>query len=129
MFLEICQNSQENTCARVSFLIKLQAPPASNGRKYYDTAVEILASLFSVHLVAGKYPSFTYILVSVIYCYGNIVEQGHFNCALSSNNSVCKVIGETIIKQTTYEEVLLGVVKQRHSHVYTSICIAIGTYP
>ena len=26
VFLEISQNSQENTCARVSFLIKLQAP-------------------------------------------------------------------------------------------------------
>ena len=25
MFLEISQNSQENTCSRVSFLIKLQA--------------------------------------------------------------------------------------------------------
>ena len=25
MFLEISQNSEENTCARVSFLIKLQA--------------------------------------------------------------------------------------------------------
>ena len=25
MFLEISQNSQENTCARISFLIKLQA--------------------------------------------------------------------------------------------------------
>ena len=25
VFLEISQNSQENTCARVSFLIKLQA--------------------------------------------------------------------------------------------------------
>ena len=29
MFLEISQNSQGNTCARVSFLIKLQAPPAT----------------------------------------------------------------------------------------------------
>ena len=27
VFLEISQNSQENTCARVSFLIKLQARP------------------------------------------------------------------------------------------------------
>ena len=27
MFLEISENSQENTCARVSFLIKLQASP------------------------------------------------------------------------------------------------------
>ena len=29
VFLEISQNSQENTCARVSFLIKLQAPPVN----------------------------------------------------------------------------------------------------
>ena len=29
VFLEIPQNSQENTCARVSFLIKLQASPAT----------------------------------------------------------------------------------------------------
>ena len=28
VFLEISQNSQENTCARVSFLIKLQVAPA-----------------------------------------------------------------------------------------------------
>ena len=27
VLLKILQNSQENTCARVSFLIKLQAPP------------------------------------------------------------------------------------------------------
>ena len=29
VFLEMSQNSQKNTCARVSFLIKLQAPPAT----------------------------------------------------------------------------------------------------
>ena len=29
VFLEISQNSQENTCARVCFLIKLQAAPVS----------------------------------------------------------------------------------------------------
>ena len=29
VFLEISQNSEENTCARVSFLIKLQARPAT----------------------------------------------------------------------------------------------------
>ena len=29
VFLEILQNSRENTCARVSFLIKLQATPFS----------------------------------------------------------------------------------------------------
>ena len=30
VFLEISQNSQKNTCARVSFLIKLQAPPEND---------------------------------------------------------------------------------------------------
>ena len=39
MFLEISQNSQENTCARVSFLIKLQA------RNFIKK--EILARVFS----------------------------------------------------------------------------------
>ena len=29
VFLKICQNSQENTCTRVSFLIKLQARPTT----------------------------------------------------------------------------------------------------
>ena len=39
MFLEISQNSQENTCARVSFLITLQAWGSGTG--------ETLAHVFS----------------------------------------------------------------------------------
>ena len=34
LFLEIYQNSQENTCARVSFLIKLQAASKEHLRYY-----------------------------------------------------------------------------------------------
>ena len=41
VFLEISQNSQENTCARVSFLIKLQALACSFIKK------ETLAQVFS----------------------------------------------------------------------------------
>ena len=41
MFLEISQNSQENTCARVSFLIKLPAEACNLIKK------ETLAQLFS----------------------------------------------------------------------------------
>ena len=41
MFLEISQNSQENTCAGDSFLIKLQAPVLQLMKK------ESLAQLFS----------------------------------------------------------------------------------
>ena len=41
VFLEISQNSQESTCARVSFLIKLQAETCSFIKK------ETLAQVFS----------------------------------------------------------------------------------
>ena len=41
VFLEISQNSQENTCARASFLIKLQTTPATLIKK------ESLAHAFS----------------------------------------------------------------------------------
>ena len=41
VFLEISQNAQENTCARVSFLIKLQAGACNFIKK------EILAQVFS----------------------------------------------------------------------------------
>ena len=41
VFLEISQNSQENTCARVSFLIKLQAETCNFIKK------ETLAQVFS----------------------------------------------------------------------------------
>ena len=43
VFFEIPQNSQENTCARVSFLIKLQASGSFNFIKK-----ETLAQVFSV---------------------------------------------------------------------------------
>ena len=44
VFLEISQNSQENTCARVSFSIKLQAEPCNFIKK------ETLAQVFSYEL-------------------------------------------------------------------------------
>ena len=37
VFLEISQNSQKNTCARVSFLIKLQASGISKNTFSYRT--------------------------------------------------------------------------------------------
>ena len=39
LFLEISQNSQENTCARVSFLIKLQASTCNFIKKKTGTGV------------------------------------------------------------------------------------------
>ena len=39
VFIEILQNAQENTCARVFSLIKLQAPPANLLKKDSGTGV------------------------------------------------------------------------------------------
>ena len=44
-FLEISQNSQENTCARVSFLIKLQASDLNTYRTLPVTASECSRNL------------------------------------------------------------------------------------
>ena len=45
MFLEILQNSQKNTCARVSFLIKLQALACNFNKK--ETLAQVFSSEFS----------------------------------------------------------------------------------
>ena len=47
MFLEISQNSQENTCARVSFLIKLQAKASR------ETASESPSQLSYMHKISN----------------------------------------------------------------------------
>ena len=48
MFLEISQNSQENTCARVSDLIKLQAwPKETLAQACNFIKLETLAQVFS----------------------------------------------------------------------------------
>ena len=44
MFLEISQNSQENICARISFLIKLQAEACNFIKK--ETLAQLFSSLF-----------------------------------------------------------------------------------
>ena len=43
MFLKILQNLQENTCARVSFLIKLQA---SDLQLYYEAPTQVFSCEF-----------------------------------------------------------------------------------
>ena len=66
VFLEISQNSQENTCARVSFLIKLQA-----------NKKETLAQIFSCDFwEISKYTFFTehvWATTSIVIIWGNQV--------------------------------------------------------
>ena len=54
MFLKILQNSQENTCARVSFLIKLQAQASKFIKK------ETLTQVFSCELCKNPKNTFFY---------------------------------------------------------------------
>ena len=54
VFLEILLNSPENTCARVSFLIKLQAEPCSFIKK------ETLAQVFSCEFCEISKNTFSY---------------------------------------------------------------------
>ena len=48
MFLKISQNSKENTCARVSFLIKLQAWRTS---LLQNTSEQLLFAYLKLHLI------------------------------------------------------------------------------
>ena len=54
VFLEISQNSQENTCARVSFIIKLQASACNFIKK------ETLAQVFSCEFCEISKNTFSY---------------------------------------------------------------------
>ena len=54
VFLEIPQNSQENTCARVSFLIKLQATACNFSKK------ETVAQVFSCKFCEISMNTFSY---------------------------------------------------------------------
>ena len=54
MFLEISQNSQENICARVSYLIKLQAEACNFTKK------ETLTQVFSCELYEISKNTFSY---------------------------------------------------------------------
>ena len=58
LFLEIFQNSQENTCARVSFLIKLQTYPRRRGLVCNFIKKETLAQVFSCEFC--KISKYTY---------------------------------------------------------------------
>ena len=67
LFLEISQNSQENTCARVSFLIKLQAPATLFQRRLWhrcfsmNFAKFLGTPLFTEHL-RWLLPSLSFLL-------------------------------------------------------------------
>ena len=54
MFLEMSQNLQENTCGKISFLIKLQAEAAASDLSSVFSRTFLV--YFSTEMKKGKYP-------------------------------------------------------------------------
>ena len=70
MFLEISRNSQENTCFRVSFLIKLQA------ETFNFIKIEALAQVFSCEFFEiSKNTFFTEHLQEIASCYSHSTDS------------------------------------------------------
>ena len=51
MYLEILQNSKENTCARASFLIKLRAWEISSNIYFYSTPLVAASELIQLYFL------------------------------------------------------------------------------
>ena len=85
VLLEMLQNSQENTCARVSFIIKLQALGLQlNFKKYSGTGVFLwILRNFSEHLFTE------YLWATSSYIPGNILRCANF-CWNSVKSIICK---------------------------------------
>ena len=71
MFLEISRNSQENTCARASFLIKLQAEACNFILK------ETLALVFSCESCQISKNTFCYSIIYVSLYYNKMSQDGN----------------------------------------------------
>ena len=59
MFSEILQNSQENTCTRVSFLIKLEVPdtPSTPSKPFYEARQAHYFMTYAKHPILWSTPS------------------------------------------------------------------------
>ena len=82
VFLEISQNSQENTCAGVSFLIKLQAEACNFIKK------ETLAQVFSYEFCEISKNTFfrrTPLVAASVFRNNNLINNNH---AYSFQNSI-----------------------------------------
>ena len=103
MFLEISQNSQENTCVRLSFLITLQAWPATLLKK------ETLAQVFSREICEISKNTFSYRTTRV---------------AASVRLCFCKVSGleyRILLKQDLFKNVFLGIFQKFSEELFRRI--------
>ena len=92
VFLKILQNSQQNTCARVAFLIKLQASPSF----LQNTSVKLLLRFTLVSLLFHRiktcqiFPKhrdkiFVFLLLSLLFCKKSFQMDFHFRVYLELN--------------------------------------------
>ena len=91
MFLEISQNSQENTCVRVYFLVQLQASA------YNFIKIETLAQVFSCEFFEISKNTFCYRRPLVA------ASELHFN------KPAVQMTSEAVVLRRSVEKVSLGI--------------------
>ena len=102
MFLELSQNSQENTCARVSFLIELQAWEISKNM-FFTEHLRVTASVLTMQFLSfcrSKYPKFFPAGPFFLYWSWNVYQNSH-----ALTNSSLKTCTKWLIYGLLYEKI------------------------
>ena len=127
LFLEMSQNSQENTCAKVSFLIKLQASVCSFVKR------ETLAQVFSCEFCKISKNTFSYRTPSVavfkiIYSYFEVyISETHSEPCQTSKMEcfVKRVYGLSLLTIFANHSILMFdiflIITDKHSHLLNDI--------
>ena len=109
VFLQISQNSQENTCARVSFLIKFQKKKETLAQIFSCEFCEISKSIFSTEHLQTTTSDFN--------IYGNNYLKIFF-CILRNENKKCQELHCMLIYFLIYLFIDVLIFIRGHVYVY-----------
>ena len=84
---------------------------------FCQTPVEIPSSLYLDGFIGDSYGSINYSLISVVYCYGNNLSGGHFNCALFNRDNTCVIFDDSSGNTYSSASVLCDLRRQKHTHI------------
>ena len=107
VFWEISQNPQENTCARVSFLIKLQASGHIRNIYIYRAYSDDCFCSFKIHLI-WVHLKFHY---KLLFCSTSTTPESKFSC--STFSSYPTPLWQCMMHKKTY---MLFLVRQSFCH-------------
>ena len=84
---------------------------------FCQTPVEIPSSLNLDGFIGDSYGSINYMLISIVYRYGNNLSGGHFNCALFNRDDTCTVFDDASGNTYSSASVLCDLRRQKHTHI------------